>query len=242
MTTKATLLDAFPFIQTSYDLTPKLPSDYDLLGMIQADPTVTARLLTAQSSIHLPFFRRVLTPDPDPWGSFAYNSKLKHLEIGTRGTKTELEWLEDFLARLIQYAGGGSAHEGMLNVFEVIAPSFRDLTNKIPQETLTIRVQGHSLGCSLASFGCDLLPQSKPISPVLWAPPRTFNPAAAVAWNMRYLAALSVRNIFDIVPRVPLSPPFANHGIDIEIHGDGLLNPKLAHNLTTGYLPGVNRL
>lgn len=251
MTIKDRLLASYPFICQAYDDAASatqfcVERNLTLLGMIEVDPAVTARIKSDESG-PLAFLGHVLPPDLNSWGDFIYNPETKTVDICVRGTGDLLEWDADFVARLVpcRYLPGGMCHEGMQLVFDCIVGSIRRLAAKIPEETVAIRIHGHSLGCSLAELiALCLLPCQPPIEVYLWEPPRMFNPATAAAWNKLFPNTLAVKNEHDLV--VTLPPRwlgFGDVGRDVWVEGGWKWNDvKIAHHLETGPGPGVQKM
>lgn len=249
MTTKDRPLASYPFICQAYDDAASatqfcVERRLTLLGMIEVDPAVTARI-KADESGPLAFLGHVLPPDNNPWGDFIYNPGTKTLDVCERGTGTDLEWIADLLAVLVlcRYFPG-RCHEGMQLVFDCIFQSIRSLISKIPKDVALIRVHGHSLGCELAAMTAAQIHQfiiGVPIEVYLWEPPRFFDPGTAASWDRMFPNSWAIKNRHDLVVTLPPRwNGFGDIGQEIWVEGGwDWKDLKVAHHLETGPGPAV---
>lgn len=245
---KSELLSDLALIQEAYSAEPKLPDSFRLIGMIRADPAATAALLAMDNSVHLPFFKKLLTPDMAWWGFVAFDTATETAHLDVRGTETELEWAGDACAIQVPWRGGTPnsvmrVHEGFQLIEGVLESSVIDLLHSVGKlQPRQYRINAHSLGCPISSLIRLLI--TGPVSVRLWEPPRLGNAEFCAMWNDRTPDAIAIKNHFDIVPMLPPEVlGFHDLAQDLRISGGGsFLDFKTAHNLQLGCKPGIEAL
>jgi hypothetical protein len=147
------------------------------------------------------------------------------------------EWAEDALSLPLERFGAGHVHLGFYGAYQALRQPLMDAIAAVGAPDANGKViTGHSLGASLATLcwadlGGDLM---------TFASPRVGDPAFGTA----LLNGQTVRviNAPDIVPDVPIDPPFRHGGLEQKVHGPGsLVDRPLAHALTS-YVTGLNAL
>lgn len=178
--------------------------------------------------------------------------------IATRGTEGILEWVQDARFLMVKcpvLVGAGNTEDGFTSVYQSLritqdpqSPRLVASLGKMafPKPVTSLTICGHSLGGALVTLcGLDAAANSPFQHPVVYsyASPRTGDSMFAQTYNQVVPNTFRFANRLDIVPKVPLRPPFE--------HVLGLfdLNPKLdvkldilcQHHLTT-YLFLMSRL
>lgn len=145
--------------------------------------------------------------------------------IAFRGTEGIKEWVidADFGTKPCPFlASAGETEDGFTNMYETVAtgtaPGAPHLTEALPtlpwkQEIETLTICGHSLGGSLATLATlDIaVNSSAPFhDPTVYtyASPRTGNVQFAAKYNQIVANTFRIANDLDIVPRLPLFPPY----------------------------------
>jgi len=178
--------------------------------------------------------------------------------VSTRGTKGILEWVQDarFLAVKCPFlTGAGCTEDGFTAVYESLRVSRDPASERLvkalpgmafPHPVTSLTITGHSLGGALVTLcGLDVAANSPFKHPIVYsfASPRTGDSSFADTYNQVVPNTFRLANRLDIVPKVPLRPPYE--------HVLGLydLNPKLSvkldilcqHHITT-YMFLMSRL
>jgi len=170
--------------------------------------------------------------------------------VSTRGTEGILEWIQDARFLMVKcpfLSGSGCTEDGFTAVYESLRvsrdPGSARLVKALPDMAFphpvtSVTICGHSLGGALVTLcGLDVAANTPFKHPVVYsyASPRAGDSSFVDTYNQVVPNTLRFANRFDIVPKVPLRPPFQ--------HVLGLydLNPKLdvkldilcQHHLTT---------
>jgi Lipase (class 3) len=178
--------------------------------------------------------------------------------VSIRGTKGLLEWLQDARFLMVKcpfLKGAGSTEDGFTAVYESLRITADAGSTRLvealpgmafPQPVNSLTICGHSLGGALVTLlALDVAANTKFTHPAVYsyASPRTGDPSFVDTYNQLVPNTLRFANRLDIVPKVPLRPPYQ--------HVLGLfdLNPKLdvkldllcQHHLTT-YMFLISRL
>jgi hypothetical protein len=182
-----------------------------------------------------PFFLR---GDPlDIWGYAA--SRDEKLYVVFRGTQFTgglnfaQEWAEDALSLPLKAFGAGHVHLGFHGAYMALRQAVLDAGALAANDRV---ITGHSLGAAIATlcwadFGGDLM---------TFASPRLGD--LAFAESLWVGQTVRVINAADIVPEVPLDPPFRHGGYEQVVQGQGsVFDRALAHALTS-YATGLNAL
>ncbi|MGA7180664.1 MAG: lipase family protein [Thiobacillaceae bacterium] len=170
--------------------------------------------------------------------------------VSVRGTEGILEWLQDarFLAVKCPFlTGAGCTEDGFTAVYESLRVSPDPASSRVvealpnlaflrPMTSLTIC--GHSLGGALVTLcALDVAANTQFKHPVVYsyASPRTGDSSFADTYNQVVPNTFRFANRLDIVPKVPLRPPY-EHVLGLQ-DLNPLLNVKLdilcEHHLTT---------
>jgi len=178
--------------------------------------------------------------------------------ISTRGTEGILEWVQDAKFAAVKcpvLSGAGCTEDGFTAVYLSlrVAPDAKSerlvkaLPNMaFPRPVTSVTICGHSLGGALVTLcGLDVAANTPFKHPAVYsyASPRTGDSSFVDTYNQVVPNTVRFANRLDIVPKVPLTPPYG--------HVLGLidLNPKLdvkldilcEHHLTT-YMYLMSRL
>jgi hypothetical protein len=186
-----------------------------------------------------PFF---LTGDPlDIWGyATSSGGKLYLVFRGTQitsGLMLAQEWCEDALSLPLQAFGAGHVHLGFYGAWKALRQAVLGAAAQVGTPAANGKViTGHSLGAAIATLcwadlGGDLM---------TFASPRVGDAAFGTAlWNGQ---TIRVINGPDIVPDVPLDPPFRHGGLEQRVNGPGsAFDRALAHDLRS-YATGLAEL
>ena len=178
--------------------------------------------------------------------------------LSIRGTEGIFEWLQDARFLLVKcpfLKGAGNTEDGFTAVYESLRvatdPKSARLVESLPnmafpQPVSSLTICGHSLGGALVTLcALDVAANTKLAHPSVfsYASPRTGDSSFVDTYNQVVPNTQRFANRLDIVPKVPLRPPYQ--------HVLGLvdLNPKLdvkldilcQHHLTT-YMFLLSRL
>jgi hypothetical protein len=178
--------------------------------------------------------------------------------VSIRGTEGLLEWLQDARYLLVKcpfLKGAGNTEDGFTAVYQSLRlttdPKSTRLIEALPNMAFphpvsSLTICGHSLGGALVTlFALDVAANIRFTHPAVYsyASPRTGDSSFVDTYNQLVPNTLRFANRLDIVPKVPLRPPYQ--------HVLGLfdLNPKLdvkfdllcQHHLTT-YMFLISRL
>jgi hypothetical protein len=142
--------------------------------------------------------------------------------IAIRGTEGLLEWFQDAkigTEKCPFLAEAGETEEGftdMYKSFGVSAPGGRSVTASLAtifgaRQVNSLTVCGHSLGGALATLqALDAAANSKFKNPTVYtyASPRTGDSQFASTYNNRIPNTFRIANRVDLVPKLPLPPPY----------------------------------
>jgi hypothetical protein len=144
-----------------------------------------------------------------PFGFVATKNTDTYIVI--RGTRTPLEWLDDFAARpepfLPDRQDWGRTTLGFKLLYDDLGPQIMGALGKVGDGGLkSIFVTGHSLGAALAHLAAAgtkaRYPGATPVS-YTFCGPRTGDPAFAAKFAAAKLPTWRVVNTEDVVPTVP---------------------------------------
>jgi triacylglycerol lipase len=147
---------------------------------------------------------------PVPFGFVA--TKGSDVFVVIRGTRTPLEWLDDFTAKPVPFAPNGNpwgrTTQGFNALFENLGPQVDDALAKLQtggNSLATIFVTGHGLGAALAHLAAASIAARFGLKPVTYTfcGPRAGDPQFAAAFNQASLQTWRIFNTEDIVPTVP---------------------------------------
>jgi hypothetical protein len=145
--------------------------------------------------------------------------------IAFRGTEGIKEWVLDanFGTKPCPFlASAGNTEDGFTDMYESVAtgtapdaPRLAESLQNLPwkQQIETVTVCGHSLGGALASLATlDIAVNASPpyhnVISYTYASPRAGDVAFAAKYNQIVADTYRVANELDVVPRLPLFPPF----------------------------------
>lgn len=167
-----------------------------------------------------------------------------------RGTEGILEWLQDarFLAVKCPFlTGAGCTEDGFTAVYESLRVSPDPASSRLvealpnlafPRPMTSLTLCGHSLGGALVTLcALDVAANTPFKHPMVYsyASPRTGDSSFADTYNQVVPDTFRFANRLDIVPKVPLPPPY-EHVLGLQ-DLNPLLNVKLdilcEHHLTT---------
>ena len=163
--------------------------------------------------------------------------------IALRGTEGIKEWVLDasFGTKPCPFlASAGCTEDGFTDMYESVAigtaadapklvASLAGLPWKQPIETVT--VCGHSLGGALATLATLDIAVNAPapyhnVTSYTYASPRTGNVAFAAKYNQMVANTYRVANELDVVPRLPLFPPYEHVMGEFDLKPYTVLPPK----------------
>lgn len=170
--------------------------------------------------------------------------------VSIRGTEGILEWLQDarFLAVKCPFlTGAGCTEDGFTAVYESLRVSPDPASARVvealpklafPRPITSLTLCGHSLGGALVTLcALDIAANTQFKHPMVYsyASPRTGDSSFADTYNQVVPDTFRFANRLDIVPKVPLPPPY-EHVLGLQ-DLNPLLNVKLEilceHHLTT---------
>jgi hypothetical protein len=142
--------------------------------------------------------------------------------IAIRGTEGIHEWVQDAKFDTVPcklLPGAGETEDGFTDVynsFAVNAPGGQPVTAALAtifgaRQVNSLTVCGHSLGGALATLqALDAAANSKFKNPIVYtyASPRTGNGQFATTYNVKVPNTFRIANRVDLVPKLPLSPPY----------------------------------
>jgi predicted lipase len=229
------------------DPAPALPVGYSLVGAIRADINSVASLVAA--SPNQARIAQKMASESDIFGLVAWNAAEATAMAAIRGTKTFVDWIEDFSAVSVPYIPNpefGTAHLGFQIVYEHIRQNLANVLMNGCQGAQRVLVTGHSLGAAVAILaGVDIAKNSVlRVTPELCtlAGPRVAAPDFAENFKALIPVCDRVVNFMDVVPQVPLPPLYIHVGQEVLVHGGFRpLDVTYAHHLST-YLVGLKKL
>lgn len=145
--------------------------------------------------------------------------------IAFRGTEGIKEWVLDAHFGTIPcpfLASAGETEDGFTDMYESVAtgtaagaPKLVESLANLPwkQAVETVTVCGHSLGGALATLATLDIAVNAPepyhnVTSYTYASPRTGNVVFASKYNQIVASTFRIANELDVVPRLPLFPPF----------------------------------
>jgi hypothetical protein len=163
--------------------------------------------------------------------------------IAIRGTEGIKEWVLDanFGTKPCPFlASAGNTEDGFTDMYESIAtgtaadaPRLAESLPNLPwkQEIETVTVCGHSLGGALATLATlDIAVNASPpyhnVISYTFASPRTGDVAFAAKYNQIVSDTYRVANELDVVPRLPLFPPYEHVMGEFDLKPYTVLPPK----------------
>lgn len=124
------------------------------------------------------------------------------LFLTIRGTELGPEWEKDFEALLVPcyLVEGSKWHKGFGEIYSTLTINGKPISDFMGMAPVTIG--GHSLGCPLAAYtslecNCETL--------IMLAPPKPGDSILAAAIRKEVKEIFSFANIYDIVPKLPLT-------------------------------------
>lgn len=162
-----------------------------------------------------------------------------------RGTKTPLEWLDDFTAQPVPFKPGGQDWGRTTKGFSML---YADLGSQILQALATpgvvgagksVHVTGHSLGAALAHLAAagisvQFAPLVSPVS-YTFCGPRAGDPEFAKAFVTARLTTWRIFNTEDIVPTVPPAAVLITEP-NMGMHGMSPLTQAISTFVQTGVI------
>ncbi len=260
-----------PLALRAYDTTLNQPLwdqiGYSPIGQIVIDHRALLAALAEETEVlrregtrthraidNLSAFVRAIENDAARNGSFfgwvAVNAQTSTAAVTFRGTHGFDEWLKDALIVPVPYPFGGGTfglvHAGFLIVYKSVRKSTLDLLAQISLVKYSkLFICGHSLGAAVAtlsapdvyeSIGHHTLPAVRS-----FASPRPADFLYSKTLIGRGMSVLTHRNRFDLVPNLPIVPYFHTDTVAL-IGGGELFKPKVSHDLTASYKPGLEAL
>jgi len=147
---------------------------------------------------------------PVPFGFVA--TKGTDIFVVIRGTRTPLEWLDDFTAQPVAFAPNGqpwgSTTHGFNALFGDLGPQISGALAQLKtagNSLASVFVTGHSLGAALAHLAAAAIASQFNVRPVSYTfcGPRGGDPQFGDAFNAAKLQTWRIFNTEDIVPTVP---------------------------------------
>ena len=129
-----------------------------------------------------------------------------------RGTRTPLEWLDDFSAQPVPFAPSGKpwgqTTQGFKALFDDLGPQINDALSNLKQGGRALRsvfVTVHSLGAALAHLATACISAQYGVQPISYTfcGPRAGDPQFADVFKAAELQTWRIINTEDIVPTVP---------------------------------------
>jgi Lipase (class 3) len=162
--------------------------------------------------------------------------------IAIRGTEGILEWVEDasFLTVKCPFlANGGQTEDGFTAMYNSLAAvptagspsltkSLAALVKGAPVSSLTIC--GHSLGGALATLlALDVAANTEFKNPTVYtyASPRTGDGQFVEVYNQTVPNTFRIANTVDLVPKLPLSPPYDHVQAEYKLKAFQFFPPKV---------------
>jgi hypothetical protein len=163
--------------------------------------------------------------------------------IAFRGTEGIKEWVLDanFATKPCPFlASAGNTELGFTDMYESVAtgtaagaPRLGESLANLPwkQQIETVTVCGHSLGGALATLATlDIAVNASPpyhnVISYTFASPRTGDVAFAAKYNQIVADTYRVANELDVVPRLPLFPPYEHVMGEFDLKPYTILPPK----------------
>jgi len=147
---------------------------------------------------------------PVPFGFVA--TKGTDIFVVIRGTRTPLEWLDDFTAQPAPFAPNGRpwgrTTHGFNALFEYLGPQINDALAQLKaagNPLASLFVTGHSLGAALAHLAAAAIASQFNARPVSYAfcGPRAGDPQFSAGFDTAHLQTWRIFNTEDIVPTLP---------------------------------------
>lgn len=251
MSTKSLALEFLPLMNSAYDSKYPIPDGWaKIAGPIIADPAVTQRMLSISARVHVPMLQDLLKPDVNPFGDILWHKVTNRVVAQTRGTETEPEWIGDAFAFKAAPRGapdGVRVHEGIWIMHQIIDASMAaavTAARSLVSDNAQWYFQGHSLGGPLSEQSIALYGRPHRDISVTWEAPRYYNPEGATWFDSQFPGSIRIANLFDGVPHLPPESFGFKHVAQLtEVHGGWKWNDaRVAHNLVTGVLPGLQGL
>lgn len=164
--------------------------------------------------------------------------------LAFRGTEGIHEWIVDgdFGTRACPFPGGaGNTEDGFSDMYESVATAAAAGSPGLPkvlatlswkQAVTSLTVCGHSLGGALATLAAldiaaNAPPPFKNPTVYTYASPRTGDGQFAAKYSQMAPNTFRIANELDVVPKVPLDPPYQHVSGEFALKPYTLLPPKL---------------
>ena len=164
--------------------------------------------------------------------------------IAFRGTEGIKEWVIDAAFGTVPcpfLAGAGQTEDGFTDMYQTVAtatvansPSLTKALNTLPwkRPIASLTVCGHSLGGALATLAALDIAANAPApfkNPTVYtyASPRAGDEQFATTYNRLVPNTFRIANELDVVPKVPLTPPYEHVVGDFELKPFSWIPPKL---------------